>query len=110
MYFRKAIYMTSVINSEQVKNAVLTAMNNVLETCAEQQNANGLPYEGFDSNEEGLLTSIGLVEPSAEMKEFSNAKPTQVKITVEFYFGEETHQDKHGKLLCQPVIDLTNIV
>lgn len=41
------------------------------------------------------------------MREFANAKPTQAKITIEFYFGEETHTNKRGKLVCMPVIDLT---
>jgi hypothetical protein len=102
----------SIINSEQVKKAVHDVVDKALEACAYQQEANGIPYEGFDYenlNENGLPTSMGLVEPSVEMKKFSDTKPTQAKITIEFYFGEESHRDKHGKLFCMPVIDLTNI-
>jgi hypothetical protein len=102
----------SIINSEQLKKVVHDVVDKALEECAYQQEANGMPYEGFDCknlNEYGLPTSMGLIEPNVEMKEFSNTKPTQAKITIEFYFGEETHKNKHGKLVCMPVIDLTNI-
>jgi hypothetical protein len=102
----------SIINSESVKKVVYKAMDEALEQCAHQQNANGMPYEGFDYDnldENGLPASMGLIQPSNEMKAFSETKPTQAKITIEFYFGEETHQNKHGKLISIPVIDLKNI-
>jgi hypothetical protein len=94
----------SIINSEQVKKAVHDVVDKALEECAYQQEAHGKPYEGFDESK-----SMGLLEPTAEMKTVSESKPTQVKITVEFFFGEETHTNKRGKLVCIPVVDLTNI-
>lgn len=102
----------SIINSEQVKKAVHNVVEEALEKCAEQQEAHGKPYEGYDYDhldEEGLPALLGLIEPSDEMKAFSEIKPTQVKISIEFYFGEETHTDKRGKLFSVPVVDLTNI-
>jgi hypothetical protein len=102
----------SIINSERVKKAVHDVMDKALEECAYQQEAHGKSYEGFDEsklNEMGLPTSMGLLEPTDEMKTFSESKPTQVKITVEFFFGEETHANKRGKLVCTPVINLIDI-
>lgn len=85
----------SIINSHPIKLAVRKVVDKALKECAYQQAASGESYNGAD--------------PSDEMKEFSEAKPTQAKITIDFYFGEETHADKHGKLVCIPVVDLTNI-
>lgn len=85
--------MKSAIKSKKVKKLIAKAIDNAVEACAFQHEANGKSYNGF--------------EPSAEMKKFANSSPTQVKITLEFYFGEETHNNKHGILFCQPVIDLT---
>lgn len=98
----------SIINSKRIKQAVHDVVDKALEECASQQEANGKPYEGFDYNslnENGLPTSMGLIEPSVEMKTLSETKPTQVKITIEFYFGE----GNRSQLICQPTIDLTSI-
>lgn len=104
--------MKSVINSEQIKKLVIEAVEKALNECAFQHEANGKPYEGFDYlnlNENGLPSSMGMVEPSVEMKTFSETSPTQLKLTLEFYFDEATHMNKHGKLFCQPVINLMNL-
>jgi len=85
----------SIINSKQVKMAVRKAVDEALKECAFQQEAHGKTYDG--------------VPQSNEAKEFSEAKPTQVKITIDFYFGEETHTNKHGKLVCVPIVNLTSI-
>lgn len=98
----------SVINSDTVKKIVHEVVDSTLDACACQQEANDEPYMGYHTGEDGIPIEIGMCEPSSEMKEFARAKPTKVKMTFEFYFGEETHSAKHAKLFCMPVINLSD--
>jgi hypothetical protein len=94
----------SIINSKQFKSKILNTVDKALEDCSSQQESWGLSYiENVDHDNVILINSF---KHSLELKKLAETKPTRVKITIEFYFGEDTHNNKYGQLICAPIIDL----
>jgi hypothetical protein len=100
--------MKSNINSDQVKKIVADVVECAINECASQHEANGQPYEGYDSinlTEDGLPTPMGLIQPSEQMLKLANNQPVKLKITFEYYWeGSE-----RSNMYCAPTIDLTTI-